>query len=61
MQEKRRWRQILIAKIDDIAIKAILAIVNKGNKAIVQRCKDGIIVMEEKRTIKYRNATPIRE
>jgi len=51
----------LIAKIDDIAIKAILTIVNKGNKAIIQRCKDGIIVMEEKRTIKYRNATPIRE
>ena len=36
------------------AVKTIETIVNHGNKAVVQRNGAGIIVMEEKRQIKYR-------
>lgn len=51
----------MIVDIDKNAVEAIKAIVNRGNKAVIQRSKDGIIVMEEKRTIKYQNATPNRD
>lgn len=43
-------------KLDDNAIDAINRILKNGNKAVIQRCKDGIIVMEEVRHIKYRTA-----
>ena len=42
------------------AIEAIMEIVNRGNKAVIQRSGGGVIVMEEKRKIKYGNAAPIR-
>ena len=34
-------------------IKAIEAILKRGNDAVVRRKGDGVIVLEEKRTIKY--------
>lgn len=34
-------------------IKAIEAILKRGNDAVVRRKGDGYIVLEEKRTIKY--------
>ena len=43
-------------KLDGQAIDAINRILKNGNKAVIQRCKDGIIVMEEVRHIKYRSA-----
>lgn len=36
-------------------IKAIESIVNYGNKAVIQRKGDGVIVMEERRTIRYKD------
>lgn len=35
------------------AIKAIEAILKRGNDVIIRRKGDGYIVLEEKRTIKY--------
>lgn len=43
----------LIATLNNDALIAILEIVNRGNKAVVQRKGNGVIVMEEKRKIKY--------
>ena len=37
----------------DKTIKAIEAILERGNDAVVRRKGDGVIVLEEKRTIKY--------
>lgn len=34
-------------------IKVIEAILKRGNDAVVRRKGDGVIVLEEKRTIKY--------
>lgn len=42
------------------AIATIETIVNHGNKAVIQRSGSGIIVMEEKRQIKYSNAPQSR-
>jgi len=42
------------------AIETIIEIVNRGNKAVIQRSGEGVIVMEEKRKIKYGNASPTR-
>lgn len=50
----------MTASINSDALKAIEEIVNRGNKAVIQRIGSDIIVMEEKRKIKYGNATPIR-
>lgn len=38
--------------LDSISIKAIEAIVNRGNNAEVQRRKDGVVVLEVKKQIK---------
>ena len=46
--------------LDENAIRAIERVLKNGNKAVVQRTKDGVIVMEEKRTIQYRNTMPSR-
>ena len=40
-------------KITDEVLKVIESIVNHGNKAVIQRRGDGVIVMEEIRHIKY--------
>ena len=42
------------------ALKTIEDIVNRGNKAVIQRSGEDVIVMEEKRKIKYGNASPVR-
>ena len=49
---------LLIATITDEALLAIAEIVNRGNKAVIQRKGTGVIVMEEKRKIKYSNTSP---
>ena len=38
------------------AIAAIEAILKRGNDAVVYRNKDGVVVAEQSRTIKYRAA-----
>ena len=43
----------MIAELTEEAISTIKNIVNHGNKAVVQRTGKGVIVMEEKRQIKY--------
>ena len=43
----------LIVKIDDKAVAAIEAVLKKGNRAVVQRRGQSIIVMEEERKIRY--------
>lgn len=48
-------------KINDDAVAAIEAILKRGNKAVVQRKERGIIILEEKREIKYRNTPPSGE
>lgn len=45
--------------INPEALQAIAEIVNRGNKAVIQRSGSGVIVMEEKRTTKYSNARPV--
>lgn len=47
----------MIAEITEEAIATIKTIVNHGNKAVIQRSGTGVIVMEEKRQIKYSNAS----
>lgn len=47
--------------LDEKAIEAINRILKEGQKAVVQRCKDGIIVMKEERHIKYRTAEKRRQ
>ena len=43
-------------QIDANAVKAIEEIIKRGNDAKVKRKGDGIVVIEEKQTIKYSNA-----
>ena len=50
----------MTVSINGDALKTIEEIVNRGNKAVIQRTGSDIIVMEEKRKIKYSNTTPIR-
>lgn len=45
-------------KLDDKAVAAIEQILKNGDKAVIQRKKDGLVVMAEKRIIKY--AAPSR-
>lgn len=42
-------------ELDTQAVEAINRILNKGNKAVIQRSKNGVIVMEERRKIQYRS------
>ena len=44
----------MIVKINDDAIRAIEAILKRGNDAIVYRYKDGVVVSEQTRKITYR-------
>lgn len=39
--------------MDKKAIEAILAILQRGNDAIIRKKGDSIIVLEEKKTIRY--------
>lgn len=48
----------MIATITDEALIVIAEIVNRGNRAVVQRDGTGVLVFEEKRKIKYSNASP---
>ena len=48
----------LIATITDEALIVIAEIVNRGNRAVVQRDGTGVLVFEEKRKIKYSNSSP---
>ena len=41
------------AVINNDILKVIESIVNRGNKAVIQRKGEGVIVMEEIRHIKY--------
>lgn len=47
-------------KISLEALKAICDILKNGDKAVIQRRGNDVIVMEEKRKIKYGDASPIR-
>lgn len=40
-------------QIDANAAKAIEEIIKKGNDAVVRRKGDGLIILEDKKTIKY--------
>ena len=46
--------------LNDRAVEAIEAILKKGDKAVVQRSKDGVLIMSEHRKIQYSTA-PSRE
>ena len=46
----------MIVKIDKDAVTAIETILKHGNKAVIQRSGNDVIVMEEKRKIAYRTA-----
>lgn len=46
--------------LTDQAVEAIEMILKKGDKAVVQRNKDGVLIMEEKRKIQY-STVPRRE
>ena len=39
--------------MDEKAIQAIMAILRRGNDAVVRKKGDGVIVLEDKKTIKY--------
>ena len=39
--------------MDEKAIEAILAIIKRGNDAIIRKKGGGYIILEDKRTIKY--------
>lgn len=39
--------------MDEKAIAAILAILQRGNDAVVRKKGGGVLVLEEKKTIKY--------
>ncbi len=45
-------------KLNEQAVLEIETILKRGNKAVVQRQKDGFIILEEKREIKYRDTEP---
>lgn len=40
-------------KIDESANKVIEAILKRGNDVVIRRKKDGIVILEEKKTIQY--------
>lgn len=42
--------------VDELAIKAIEAILKRGHDVRIQRKGDGIVILEEKREIKYRTS-----
>ena len=44
-------------ELDAKVVDTINRILNTGNKAVIQRSKDGVIVMEERRKIHYRSDT----
>jgi hypothetical protein len=48
----------LIVKLNDKAVAEIETILKRGNKAVVQRQRDGFIILEEKREIKYKDTMP---
>lgn len=48
----------MIVKLNDRAVTEIETILKRGNKAVIQRRGDGIIILEEKRQIKYESAVP---
>ena len=50
----------MVVDIDSKAVEAMKEILRRGNKAVIQRQGGGVVVMEEKRTIKYSTA-PRRE
>ena len=39
--------------MDEKAIAAILAILQRGNDAVIRKKNGGIVVLEEKKTIRY--------
>ena len=43
----------MIVELTDKAIATVEDILRKGNKAVIQRMGDGVVVMEEKRKIQY--------
>lgn len=46
----------MIVRLDEKAVEAVNEILRRGNKAVIQRQGDGVIVMEEKRKIQYSTA-----
>ena len=44
----------MVVKLNDDAVTAVELILKRGNKAVVQRNGQDIIIMEEKRKIEYR-------
>lgn len=42
-----------MVKLDDSAKEVIEAILKRGNDAVVRRKKDGFIILEESKKIKY--------
>ena len=49
------------ATINAEIVKIIEGIVNHGNKAVIQRSGTGVIVMEEKRQIRYRDTEAVQK
>lgn len=47
------------ATINAEIVKIIESIVNHGNKAVIQRSGTGVIVMEEKRQIRYKETNAV--
>ena len=43
----------MILKIDEKAIAVIEEILKRGNDVLVKRSKDGIVIIEQKKTIRY--------
>ncbi len=46
--------------LNDKAVEAIETILKKGDKAVIQRSREGVLIMEEKRKITY-STVPRRE
>lgn len=51
----------MTVRLGDDELAVITEILNRGNKVVLQRKGDGILILEEKRKIKYSNATPTGE
>lgn len=47
-------------KLNDEIVKVIESIVNHGDKAVIQRREDGVIVMAEVRHIKYKDGEIVK-
>lgn len=47
-------------KLNDEIIRVIESIVNHGDKAVIQRRDDGVIVMAEVRHIRYKNGEEVK-